>query len=642
MRNKNPFSIQGEIEQVKGLKIDNYSQIKRVGESVPIKNGESESISLNIEFRKIKWIFYIIFFGILAILIRIIFLQIIKGNDYRSAAEENRIRIEVVKAQRGIIYDKNKNLMVQNIPDFNLSFIPADLPKNSEGINNTINKISSIININSNELVNQIEKSDKYSYQPEIIKEHIDYEKALLLEIASSDLPGIKVTVTSTREYLMSNHFSNILGYTGKITKEELENNQSNYLYNDYIGKTGLEECYENDLKGEDGKKQIEVNSLGKENNVIAESSPKTGNNLILSIDSKLQEKLGELLDKKVNNTNAITGAAAVALDPNNGEILALVTSPTYNNNDFIKGISSEEYEKLINDPKKLLFNRPIAGEYPSGSTIKPVIASAALQEGVIDENTTVNSVGGIQIDKWFFPDWKSGGHGITDIRKALAESVNTFFYYIGGGYEDFNGLGIDRIKKYAEEFGLNNKLGIDLPGESTGFIPDKKWKEDVKGEKWYIGDTYHLSIGQGDLLVTPLQVAAYTAVIANGGTLYKPHLVKQITDAEDNIINEIKPEVINANFISAKNIEIVREGLRQAVLSGSSRAVSDLPFSVAGKTGTAQFGNEGKTHAWFSCFAPYEKPEIVIVVLVEGGGEGNETALPIAKEALAWWLSQK
>ena len=218
---------------------------------------------------------------------------------------------------------------------------------------------------------------------------------------------------------------------------------------------------------------------------------------------------------------------------------------------------------------------------------------------------------------------------------------MNTFFYYVGGGYEDFEGLGVKRIKEYAEKFGLNNILGIDLPGESTGFLPSMEWKEETKGERWYIGDTYHLSIGQGDILVTPLQVASYISTIANGGTFYKPHLVKEITDAEDNTIEKIQPEIMNSNFISAKNINIVKQGLRQAVLSGSSQAMANLPFSVAGKTGTAQFGDEGKTHAWFTCFAPYENPEIVMTVLVEAGGEGHEAALPIAKNALSWWFSQ-
>jgi penicillin-binding protein 2 len=251
-------------------------------------------------------------------------------------------------------------------------------------------------------------------------------------------------------------------------------------------------------------------------------------------------------------------------------------------------------------------------------------------------------STGGIKIGSWFFPDWKAGGHGLTDVRKALAESVNTFFYAVGGGYGDIQGLGIDRLKKYAELFGLNHQLGIDLPGEASGFIPSKVWKESVKKEQWYIGDTYHLSIGQGDLLVTPLQVSSYMAAVANGGILFKPQIVNKITDASGNLVKELKPEVIRENFIKPEYLQVVREGLRQAVTAGSSRALADLPFTSAGKTGTAQFGNENKTHAWFTAFAPYENPEIVITVIVEGGGQGNELALPIAKQALQWWFSHK
>ncbi|MCK4554296.1 penicillin-binding protein 2, partial [Candidatus Parcubacteria bacterium] len=283
-----------------------------------------------------------------------------------------------------------------------------------------------------------------------------------------------------------------------------------------------------------------------------------------------------------------------------------------------------------------------ISGEYPSGSTIKPVIAAAALEEGIISEHTSFTSVGGIKVGQWFFPDWRAGGHGITDVRRAIAESINTFFYYIGGGHQDFKGLGIDRIYKYGELFGLNAQLGIDLAGEVSGFLPTKKWKEETKGERWYIGDTYHLSIGQGDILVTPLQVANYTSVFANGGALYRPHLVKQILSGGDKVFKEVEPVIIRDNFIGDYNIEIVRQGMRRTVTAGSARSLQSVPVAVAGKTGTAQWSSKKNHHAWFTGFAPYDNPEVVITILVEEGGEGSDVAVPIAKEFLEWYFGNR
>jgi penicillin-binding protein 2 len=294
-----------------------------------------------------------------------------------------------------------------------------------------------------------------------------------------------------------------------------------------------------------------------------------------------------------------------------------------------------------LENPDQPLFNRAISGEYPSGSTIKPVVAAAALQEGLITAGTSFVSSGGIRINEWFFPDWKAGGHGITDVRKAIAQSVNTFFYIIGGGYGDFTGLGPKKLKEYMEKFGLNNKTGIDLPGERVGFVPDPEWKWATKNEQWYIGDTYHVSIGQGDLLVTPLQVANYIAAVANGGTLYRPHLAKKIVDPAVQKDSDILPEVLDSNFVDPKNIQIVREGMRQTVVSGSARSLSNLPIAVAGKTGTAQWGTDKANHAWFTSFAPYENPEISVTILIEEGIEGSTVAVPIARDFYQWWATQ-
>ncbi|MFH1610932.1 MAG: penicillin-binding transpeptidase domain-containing protein, partial [Patescibacteria group bacterium] len=322
-------------------------------------------------------------------------------------------------------------------------------------------------------------------------------------------------------------------------------------------------------------------------------------------------------------------------------EILAMVSCPTYDNNYFTNTLkNSEEITQLITNEKQPLFNRAIQGEYPPGSIFKLVVGAAGLEEGIINRNTRFLSVGGISIGQWFFPDWKGGGHGSTDITKAIAESVNTFFYYTGGGYQDeFGGLGLNRITDYAERFGYGKEQNIDLPGEAKGFLPDQIWKQEVTGRPWYIGDTYHLSIGQGDIIVTPLQIASVTSYFANNGVLYKPHLVKERIDYR-NTKYEVKPEIIKKDIIGQNHTDSIRQGLRDAVIYGSAVYLSDLPVVVAGKTGTAQVGGDKEAHAWFTGFAPYDNPNIVITVLVENGEEGSRIAVPVAKEVLRWYFS--
>lgn len=601
---------------------------------------EEEYLSSNFDTKKLRWLFFIIVIVFFSLFLRVGYLQIAKGDEYRIAAEDNRIRIHEVSASRGIIYDRDNNILARNIPNFVLKFTPADLPEDQLEYETLISSIANILEKDAAEISNIIDEQPDSSYQAHLLYEHIPYDQAILLRITSNNLPGISLETTNFRDYLTNKYFSHILGYMSKISSEELAEHPD-YLFDDTIGKAGIEFFYESELRGKNGKKEIEVNSLGKESKIVTQKDPEPGINLILTIDSKLQNTLGEALEKTVQNSQGITGAAAIAINPNNGAILALISEPGFDNNSFNLGLSAEEYQKLIEDPDNPLFNRAISGEYPSGSTVKPLIALGALEEGIITPNTTFISSGGIQIDKWFFPDWKAGGHGTTNLKKAIAESVNTYFYLIGGGNEDMQGLGIDRIKPYLELFGLNSALGIDLPGEATGFLPTKEWKEVTKNESWYIGDTYHLSIGQGDLLVTPLQVTNYIATIANGGTFYKPHLVKSSSNADGSTNAENQPEILNDNFIASSHYTAVKEGLREAVLTGSARSLGDLPVTSAGKTGTAQFGNRGKTHAWFTAFAPYENPEIAITVLVEGGGEGTVTALPVVKQGLKSWFSE-
>lgn len=632
-----PFTIkQGGI---KLGKLSRGAEDRWLGQS----SGSKETIGKNFDINKVFKINAVLIFFILIIVFRAAFLQIIKGNYYYELAEGNRIRLQRIESKRGVIYDREYRPLARNSANFLLYFIPADLPKDSSGLQAVIGKIREILGSPEQEyILNQlsnIKPGSMESYQPLFVADNIEYEKAMSLYLESDNMPGVAITNKTRREYnLYSLSLSHILGYTGKINDKELVKSGSEYLPIDYIGKSGIENFWENEMKGSNGKKQIEVNALGKEEKIINQEAGEDGHNLVLSIDIELQKKLEESVISVLKKLN-LNKACAIVLDPNNGEILAMVSLPAYNNNDFARGMTAEQYGKIANHPDMPLFNRCISGEYPSGSTIKPVIAAAALEENVINENTSFLSVGGIRIGQWFFPDWKAGGHGATNVKRALAESVNTFFYYIGGGYQNFQGLGLERMVKYEKLFGLDSQAGIDMPGESSGFLPTAEWKEKTKNEQWYIGDTYHLAIGQGDTLVTPLQVADYTAIFANGGSLYRPHLIRQVLNSKDELIGEIENKPVKSNIISSKNMDIVRRGMRQTVAAGSARSLQSVPVEVAGKTGTAQWAANKPAHAWFTGFAPYANPEIVITILIETGGEGSSTAVPIANEVLTWYF---
>jgi penicillin-binding protein 2 len=584
---------------------------------------------------RVAWYFMLAIF--LVLLSRVFYLDIIRGEYYRELSEGNRIRTISIKAPRGKILDKFGNVLVRNVSSVDAVIIPNDLPENAEEKNKILDNLSQILDLDKENLQKSLNNQPPRSLNPVLIKENISQDQALIIMEKSNQLRGVVLENTAIRNYENSVIFSSFIGYDGKITREELEKNPGYYM-TDYIGKSGLEKQYEKEFRGVHGAIQVEVDSTGNTKKNLGIISPVAGSDLILNIDEGLQKKLYDSLTATLEKTATKT-AAAVAIDPRNGGILAMISLPGYDNNLFAKGISSEEYGKLVNDKSLPLFNRAVSGEYPPGSTFKMAVASAALQEGTVTPETTVNDASGaIHVGSWRFGDWKT--HGLMNIRSAIAESCDVFFYALGGGYGGIQGLGMDRIKKYADLFGFGKATGVDLPGEATGFIPDENWKKEKIGERWYIGDSYHSSIGQGFITATPLQLANYIASIANGGTLYSPKLVNKIK--KNNSSEEfLKSSVLRRNIVSPEVLKIVREGMRQTVVSGTARSLSVLPVEVAGKTGTAEFGADGKTHAWFASFAPYENPEIALVVLAEGGGEGSSSAVPVTKEVLEWYFSR-
>ncbi|NTV41601.1 MAG: penicillin-binding protein 2, partial [Candidatus Moranbacteria bacterium] len=587
-----------------------------------------------------KWLDYFwwsIVFVILFLSARIIFLTVIKGAHYRNIARGNSVRSITIKAPRGRIFDRFGVALVSNIPSIDVVMVPSDLPEGEAEITKISQNLSLILKIDQSEIRTKLENSKSSFNDSVILKENISQDESLSILEQGELLQGISIEKTAIRQYSDARIFSHILGYEGKIEQKELEKDKS-YVLTDYVGKQGIEKSYEDVLRGIHGANQVEVDSSGNSKREIGIVNPRPGSDLVLNIDAGLQKKIYDSINKILEETGTKT-AAAVAIDPKTGGILAIVNVPSYDNNLFAKKISADDYSKLIKDADKPLFNRAISGEYPPGSTIKPAIASAALSEGNITSATVIDGLNGsLNIGGFSFGDWKI--HGPSDVRTAIAQSNDIFFYTIGGGYGNIRGLGMDTMKKYYNLFGFGEKTGVDIGGEVAGFIPSQQWKQDKLGEKWYIGNSYHASIGQGYVTATPLQLANYVASIANGGTLYQPHIVSQIKKSTGETEN-IKPEKIRSGFISQDVLKVVQEGMRQTVTDGTAQTLKSLSVEVAGKTGTAQFGSTGQTHGWFVCYAPYDDPQIAMAVLVEGGGEGHSSALPITQETLEWYFNR-
>ncbi len=589
--------------------------------------------------------------GIFVLLIgRVFFLQIVSGKTYDNLAQGNRIRIQSEQAPRGLVYDARKRALVHNVASFNVAAVPIDLPKDDQERNRLITDLARVLGKKPEDVASVFANLISYSSAPVSVQENISREAAMILNANYDKFPGIVVQNSSRREYDNGPLFAHILGFTGKITQLEFDTHKNDagdpYLLTDPIGKTGVESTYEQDLRGEHGKNQVEVDSLGRVENVLARKEPVSGKGVVLTIDRDVQQKLTDLLAEAAHKAGS-SKASAVMLNPQNGEVLALVSLPSYDNNLFAQGISSDDYNRLLQDKDRPMFNRAIAGIYPPGSTIKPVVGAAALQEGIVTPQTTIVDKGVIVVPNQYdskityrFVGWKPQGLGPMNIYSAIALSSDIYFYTVAGGFEKIKGLGADKVLHYFTLFRLGAKLGIDLPQESAGLVPSPAWKQRVKGEAWYLGDTYHVGIGQGDLLTTPLQVVNYTATIANGGTMYKPHVAKQLLDSDGQVVQEVQPVKLVRQIVDEKNIQIIRDAMRQTVTSGSGRLLNTLPVSAAGKTGTAQFDNNASTHAWFEAFAPFDKPEVALVVMVEGGGEGNETAVPVARDMLQWYFT--
>lgn len=580
---------------------------------------------------RFRWLYLLLIAAVALIGGRSFFLQVISGTQFRAKAEGNRVALLPLPAPRGIIYDTHGLQLVENVARTDLVLDPALLPS-QENEAYLIERLPKLLPEINPEEVQKALQQVRHTNRALPLAKALEHESVLRIEEAREDLPGVQLVSSLARRYLKPFALAHVVGYTSPVTVDELETDQS-LLPTDTTGKTGVEKVYDSVLRGRHGAAYTEINAAGRPQKDLGREEPYAGRDITLSIDSELQEYIYTLFSDWDTQRQSEKGrplkGAVVALDPTSGALRALVSYPSFDPNVFSQAARTDDAARLFQDEDQPLFNRAAAGMYPPGSTIKPFLAVAALEEGIITPETIILSTGGLTIGPWRFPDWKAGGHGPTDVTKAIAESVNTFFYIATGGDETRQGLGVERATAYLRSFGWGQPTNIDLANEAAGFLPSMEWKEREKGERWYIGDTYHLGIGQGDVLVTPLQLSASAAAIANGGYLYQPYLNNRSEE----------PQRLP---VAVQHIETARAGMRRAVTEGSGVALNSLSITLAGKTGTAQIGGSEDTHAWFTSFGPYENPELVVTVLLERGGEGDEQAVPFSRAVWQWWIDKR
>jgi penicillin-binding protein 2 len=570
---------------------------------------------------------------------RLLFLQVIEGEELRRLSEINSIRLKSVDAPRGLIYDTEGRLMADNRPAYDLSIIVKD----ANPLEATIKKLSQYAGIDESEFWESLEKAKAtQAYKPVLLKPDIGREALAAIEVNRWDLPGIVVNVSPRRDYIFSPSSAHLLGYMGEINVEELKKEiYSDYKTGDFIGKYGIERAREQWLRGQRGGQQVEVNATGQVVRVISTVDATPGHNIVLSIDQALQQKAEALL--------ADRAGAAVAVDPSTGQVLAMASSPSYDQNAFISGLSHDAWNALISDPQRPLSNKAIQAEYPPASTYKIISAAAGIEEGVIDATTTHFCPGFLKFGNRTYRCWKKWGHGEVDIYKALSESCDVFFYKVGIE------LGVDRLAWYATAFGLGEPTGVDLPHEEGGLIPTAQWKKKRTGEAWQRGETLSIVIGQGFNLTTPLQMAMVAAAVGNGGTRYRPQIVKTIRTADGKVALQSSPELMGQLPISETTLQMVQEGLYQVVNDRRGTAWRSRLDEVVmcGKTGTAQVVGRRenasdeendvepiKDHAWFVAYAPREAPVIAVAVIIEHGEHGSSAAAPVASEMIRFYLS--
>ncbi len=607
--------------------------------------------------------------------IRLWQLQILERRYYEMLAEQQQYRLVSISPPRGVIFDRNGEILVRNIPAYNITVTPGYLPDDSERERAVLQRLGALIDVPYETLLATVD-SVRYNrpYAPRVVLRNAERDIALLVAQESGiTMPGVDVEIVTRRNYTYGALTSQAVGFLGPVPQERLADFEARgYDPNvDRIGYAGVEAHAEEYLHGEPGRRYVQEDVLGRQLAILQERPPLAGDNVHLTLDVELQQVAEDALFAQMANVNAPRGVV-IALDPRDGQVLAMVSLPTYDNNMFARQITGEELAALYENPHQPLINHAISDVVPPGSIFKIVPAAAALQEGIVNRFTTINCPGRILLPSKLAPDnpaaaqpfvcWTyhqyGGGHGPVNVVDALAQSCDIYFYQVAGGWPptNFVGMGLSNLVNYSRMFGLGARTGIDIPGEYAGLVPDARWKRLNYQETWTTGDTFNFAIGQGFLLATPIQMTNAMAAIANGGALYRPQLIHHITDAEGNLVRAYTPEVIGTLDVDASVIQMIREGLLKAVADGTAPRAQIEGINVAGKTGTAEYcddiaiaegfcpvpaGRTLPTHAWFMSYAPYEAPEIVVLAWVYHGGEGSAVAAPIAHDVLDFYFKR-
>jgi penicillin-binding protein 2 len=591
--------------------------------------------------QRINGVIICVLFAFVVLLIRLIYLQVVMGEEYRRLSLNNSIRLQSIDPPRGRLYDRYSSLLVDNRPSFDVHITLKD----ARPLQQTLEKLSLHLQTPAEKLLSTIKQTQRASaYKPLLLKQDVGRDTLAAIEVNKFDLPGVSVNVNLRRQYIYERNAAHLIGYLSEISPDEIKSGSyPDCRSGDLIGKFGAEKVYENFLRGKRGGRQVEVNANGLVVRILKTVEAEPGQNVYLTIDQKLQHRTEELLDGVVG--------AAVAIEPETGQILALASSPSFDQNFFVGGITHEQWYSLISNPFKPMSNRAIQGEYPPGSTYKIVTALAGLEEGVINEQTAFFCPGYYRFGSRVYRCWKKDGHGKVDIMKAVEESCDVFFYQVG------QRLGVDRLAWYAKGFGLGSPTGIVLDHESQGLIPTAAWKEKRIGIPWQEGETLSVAIGQGFDLATPVQMAVLAAALANGGNRYQPTILDSIRSADGQILRKNEPRLIGKLPVGLSNLDILRRGLWKVVNgeNGTARGSRLVDIDMSGKTGTSQVISRKedeslpeedmpvhlRSHAWFVAYAPSDEPRIAVAVVVEHGEHGSGTAAPIAREMIKTYLRQ-
>ncbi len=591
--------------------------------------------------RRARLLYVILAVAFLGLVSRLVFLQVVSGERYTFLSENNRVRIKRVAGTRGMIYDRQGQLLVDSRPSFDLIFVPED----STDPQNTLRLLARYLKREEKELLNTFEEGkSRAAFDEMVLGRDVEWSVVVAVESHQLDLPGVSLCVRPRRSYADGPMAAHVLGYLGEINQRQLNLlRDKGYVVGDEIGQYGLERRWEELLRGQSGGQQVEVDALGRRVRVLHEVTDVPGYTVHLTLDRQLQTAAYESLKGKEGTI--------VALDVNSGAILALASTPAFDPNVFARGIKSDEWSGLIKDQLRPLSNRATQGQYPPGSTFKIIMAIAALEEGVINPESFIQDPGFFPFGNRNFRDWKKGGHGAVNLHRAIVESCDTYFYQLGPK------LGVDRIAKWARAFGLGEKTGIALDDERNGTIPDTEWKRKRFRQPWFPGETISVAIGQGYVTVTPLQLANMMAAVANGGKLYRPYLVNKVESLDGATVREYGPDLIRTIELKPDTIQRVQKALADVVYGpgGTGGAARSQAVRVAGKTGTAQviemkgaylksehLSYFNRDHAWFVAYAPVENPQVAIAVLVEHGGHGGDAAAPLAKKVFEKYIEQQ